>query len=296
MADGQFQGWPDARLIEALRRIEPEIAWPMPTGPAPAPAGGPDLAGAVRTRIDAMPPSTELGNAWGRLARRGLRVAARRPARRALLIAVALLIALAALAGAAGLGLPGLRIFLGGGSVSPPPSLEPSRSPSPGGPGAAMHLGDPMAPSDAAALDARAGFHVRSPADPLVGPPDAAYVDETKRGQVSLVWAARGDLPATIEPGVGLLMTEFLGSVDSGFFDKVLGSDTTVEPVLVDGRRGYWLRGAPHFFFYTGPGGVVQDERRWVGDALIWSDGPVTYRLESALGRDATIRIAESLP
>jgi hypothetical protein len=150
---------------------------------------------------------------------------------------------------------------------------------------------------DPTALDARAGFHVRWPTDPVAGPPDAAYVDETKRGQVSLVWATRADLPATLEPGVGLLMTEFLGSVDSGFFDKAIGSDTTVESVLVAGHRGYWLSGAPHFFFYTGPSGaVVQDERRWVGDALLWSDGSITYRLESDLGRDATIRIAESLP
>jgi len=212
------------------------------------------------------------------------------------LIAVAALIALAAIAGAASLGLPGLRLLFGGGSVSPPPSLEPSRSPSPGGPGTSMNLGDPIAPSDRAALDARAGFEVGWPADPLVGPPDAAYIDETKRGQVSLVWASRPTLPTTLEPGVGLLMTEFLGSVDSGFFDKVVGPDTTVEPVLVGAHRGYWLSGAPHFFFYAGAGGPVQDSRRWVGDALLWSDGPVTYRLESALGRDATIRVAQSLP
>lgn len=159
-----------------------------------------------------------------------------------------------------------------------------------------MDLGDPMSPSNHAALDARAGFDVRWPADPLVGPPDAAYIDETKRGQVSLVWASRTDLPATLEPGVGLLMTEFLGSVDSGFFGKVVGSDATVEPVLVNGRRGYWLSGAPHFFYYAGPGGTVHDDRRWVGDALLWSEGPVTYRLESALGRYATIQVAESLP
>ena len=91
-------------------------------------------------------------------------------------------------------------------------------------------------------------------------------------------------------------MTEFRGSVDPSFFGKVVGSDTTVESVLVGGQPGYWLSGAPHFFFYSGPGGVVQDERRWVGDALLWSNGPITYRIESALGRDATIRVAESLP
>ena len=170
------------------------------------------------------------------------------------------------------------------------------RSPAAGAPGALLVLGEPISRSDRAALDARAGFAVVWPADALVGPPDAAYIDQAKRGQVSLVWASRPDLPATLDPGVGLVMTEFRGSVDSSFFGKVVGSDTTVESVLVKGQPGYWLSGVPHFFFYSGPGGVVQDERRWVGDALLWSNGPITYRIESALGRDATIRIAESLP
>jgi hypothetical protein len=292
MADQRLQGLPDQGLIEALRRIEPEIAWPAVTPIE----GGPDLARSVRARIDEMrapsrgePVLSGLGRLWRR-------VSILRPARRALVLAIAVLIALAALAGAAGLGLPGLRILLDGGSVSPPPSLEPSRSPSPGGPGAGLHLGDPITLSDAAALDARAGFHVRMPTDPVAGSPDAGYIDDSKGGQVSLVWASRSDLPATLEPGVGLLMTEFLGSVDPAFYSKVAGSDTTVVSVLVNSHRGYWLSGAPHFFFYTRPSGVVQDERGWVGDALLWSDGPVTYRLESALGRDATIRVAESLP
>jgi hypothetical protein len=39
----------------------------------------------------------------------------------------------------------------------------------------------------------------------------------------------------------------------------------------------------------------VSDSRRWVGDTLLWTDGGTTYRLETALGRDAAIRIAESL-
>lgn len=291
MAEQQVHGWADAGLIETLRRIEPEIAWPTVT-PSEE---GPDLAQAVRARIDATPPTIERPAFLGRLVWPRPGRAAWRPARRALLIAVAVMMAFAALAGGVGLGLPGLRVFFGGGSVSPPPGVEPSRSPSPGEPGAAMNLGDPVSPSDPAALDARAGFHVRWPTDPLAGQPDAAYIDDTKRGQVSLAWATRADLPATLEPGVGLLMTEFLGSVDPGFFSKIVGSGTTVEIVIVSGHRGYWLSGEPHFFFYTGAGGPVQDDRRWVGDALLWSDGPVTYRLESALGRDATIRIAESL-
>ena len=294
MADPRIQRWPDAELVGALRRIEPEIAWPAAAARSTT---GPDLAAAVRERIAAMPQAQGRSVAPG--ARRSLPWAGwvARPARRALLIAVALLIALAALAGAAGIGLPGLRVLFGGGSVGPPPSLEASQSPSASGslPGADLFLGDPLPPGDPGALDALAGFQVGWPADSRAGQPDVAYVDGTKHGQVSLVWSVGGTRPATLEPGVGLLMTEFLGSVDEGFYSKMAGSGTTVEAVLVGGHQGYWLSGDEHFFFYTGPGGVVQDTRRWVGDALIWSDGTVTYRLESALGRDATIQIAESV-
>ncbi|MEA2607794.1 MAG: hypothetical protein QOJ75_37 [Chloroflexota bacterium] len=297
MPDQPLHRRSDDELVAALRSIAPTIAWPvtMPLG------GGPDVAGAVRARLEAATSPASAGEAVVRAPAGGpwRRPWSWGPARRALLIALVALIALIALvaiAGAAGLGLPGLRLFLDGGSVSPPPSLEPGRSPTPGRPGASMQLGDPMSPSDLAALDARAGFKVLLPADSAVGSPDAAYVDLAKGGQVSLVWASRPELAATLEPGVGLVMTEFRGSVDPAFFGKVVGADTTVEPVEVSGHPGFWLSGDPHFFFYTGPTGVVvEDSRRWVGDALIWSDGTVTYRLESALGRDTTIRIAASL-
>jgi hypothetical protein len=299
MPDPRAQRWPDARLIDALRRVEPEIAWPVA---APSDTS-PDLAVTVRRRIESMPaPSAGPIIGTGRWSPPWIGRATR-PAQRALLLAIALLIALVAIAGAAGVGLPGLRVLFGGGSPSPLPSLAPSGAPSTapirsavaGRPGAALQLGEPVSPSDADAIDAGAGFHVRFPTDPRVGAPDAAWVDRSKHGQVSLVWSARDDLPATREPGVGLLMTEFLGSVDDGFYSKLVGSGTTVEAVVVGGRQGYWLSGEPHFFFYTGPGGVIRDERRWVGDALIWSDGAVTYRIESAIGRDSTMRIAESV-
>lgn len=40
---------------------------------------------------------------------------------------------------------------------------------------------------------------------------------------------------------------------------------------------------------------MIDDGRRWVGDALAWTDGAITYRLESGLGRDASIELAESV-
>ena len=80
------------------------------------------------------------------------------------------------------------------------------------------------------------------------------------------------------------------------FYDKAINSGTTLERVKVGGHDGYWISGDPHFFFYTtADGRFVEDPRRWVGDALIWNDGSATYRIESSLGRDATIALAESI-
>jgi hypothetical protein len=138
-----------------------------------------------------------------------------------------------------------------------------------------------------------AGFDVLLPTDPDLGPPDASFLNEHR---VALVWASRTGLPETESPGVGLVLSEFRGHVDEGFFQKILGQDTTLTRVTVDGSAGYWISGAPHFFMYVDPQGeVVNDDHRIVGDVLLWTKGDVTYRLETSLGMTAAIRLAESL-
>jgi hypothetical protein len=155
-----------------------------------------------------------------------------------------------------------------------------------------MGLGDRVELAD---LDARAGFHVRWPNDPSLGPPDAVYIDPFTGGQVTLVWAARQDLPATLEPGVGMLLSQFRGQVEEGFFTKALDGGTSVERLPVGDGKGYWLTGDPHFIFWKGPDGFVDDSRRWVGDVLLWAEGDITYRLETSLGRDRAVGLAESM-
>lgn len=296
MADLALHRLPDTELEAALRGLEPAIAWPTA-----AVAGGIDLAAVVRDRIEGSTPTRTAGPV-ARLPRLG--TWSWRPARRALVLALVVLLALAAIAGAIGLGLPGLRLILGEAPTRPPASaqvtIQPGASPAPGALGASMDLGAALDaaldPLDSAGMDARAGFAVHAPTDPALGPPDAAYIDVAKGGQVTLLWATRAGLPATLEPGVGLLLSQFRGTVEEGFFNKAIGSNTTLERVRVAGRGGFWLSGDPHVFFWEGPDGFVDDPRRWVGDVLLWSDGPITYRLETSLGRDAAIRIAETLP
>lgn len=140
------------------------------------------------------------------------------------------------------------------------------------------------------------GIPVRLPTDARLGEPDSAWIDTSKANQVAYVWATSPELPQTNEPGVGFVLMRFDGTTDPGFYEKVIGSGTHLERVSVGGRDGFWITGDPHFFYYVRDGQQFFDEnRRWVGDALIWSDGTTTFRIESALGRDATIAIAETL-
>ena len=143
-----------------------------------------------------------------------------------------------------------------------------------------MGLGTAVSLDDAARIG---GLDLVLPTDPAIGPPDAAY---TLANRVALVWSERPGLPADPDFGVGLLLSEFRGHVDDGYYQKTLSSSAQVTPVTVSGHSGYWISGAPHFFYYVDPSGkAVDDSHRIVGDTLIWADGDVTYRLESRLGR-----------
>ena len=256
--------------------------------PAPSPA----FAALVRNRIETAPAPAE--SAWKRWLGWTSAPSGLRPVRRSLLIAVTLLLVAATVAAAIGLGLPGLRLIFG-----PPPVPTPVATVRPSGPGASVAPGATLGLGqrvELADLASRAAFPIRYPTDPLLGPPDAAWIDSTKAGQVTIVWRARPDLPATIDPGVGLLLGQFDGTLHDGFITKAIDSGTTVERVRVGGNPAFWISGDPHFFYYElANGEFVEDSRRWVSDTLVWTDGDTTYRLETALGRDAAIRIAASL-
>jgi hypothetical protein len=210
--------------------------------------------------------------------------------RRGLVLALAALLILAAVVGAVGLGLPGLRIIFGD-VPSPRPTSTAATSPSPLAPvGSSLGLGTAL---PLAEVERVAGFDVVLPADPAMGPPDASYV--AQGGRVALVWAS-DDALAEVARGVGLVLNEFRGTVDEGYYMKIVDSGTRLTRVTVDGSPGYWISGPPHFFFYIDPTGKsIDDSQRVVGDTLVWTTGDVTYRLETTLGMEAAIRLAESL-
>src|SRR4051812_13640699 len=230
----------------------------------------------------------------------------RRRLPRSLVLALAAVLILAAVAGAITFGLPGLRIVFAPASApgpsatttasvsvsSTPSPTSPSRpSPSAGPPGSGLSLGHLVSLDEARRA---AVFPIALPADPALGPPDASWIDEASR--VTFVWSARPTLPTVTEPDIGLIVSELSGHIDRGYFEKILAPGTTIEPQAVNGAPGYWISGAVHEFIYVGPDGEpTADSRRLVGDTLAWSVGNVTYRIESAIGREAAVRLAETI-
>jgi hypothetical protein len=282
-----LRAMPDDALGAALQELGRAVAFP-----SAAVSGAPDIAMRVRVRI----VETGAGRAAAVRGRRAFGWRPARPMRRSLIFALAALLILAAIAGAVGFGLPGLRIIFGPlptPSLSPSPSLSVSPSPTPLVPppvGASLSLGAPL-PLDE--IEGLVDFDLILPPDPAIGPPDASFLADER---VALVWATKPGLPETNASGIGLVLNEFPGTTDRGFYQKVLTQQTTVTPVTVNGLEGYWLTGAPHFFMWVDRDGAQRfDEGRVVGDTLIWTSGETTYRLESALGKDAAIRLAESL-
>lgn len=116
--------------------------------------------------------------------------------------------------------------------------------------------------------------------DPLlpdIGPPQAIYVDELR--QLLIVLYGRGS--------TRLRFTELLGR--EAFYTKLVTLEQHVEPVTVNGGRGLWIRGQH----------VVSEmfgQPRIAGNALLWEQGPLTFRLEGRVGKSEALRIARSVP
>jgi hypothetical protein len=133
-----------------------------------------------------------------------------------------------------------------------------------------------------------------------LGPPDEVYVepavDAPSGGEVTLVYSARSGIPAAGETGVGVLITEARGAINSQFFGKMIGPDTTIEPVTVAGSSGYWVSGAPHVFVFVDSTGAVRYETlRLATNTLLINVGGTVVRIEGNLTKAQALEIAASL-
>jgi hypothetical protein len=148
-----------------------------------------------------------------------------------------------------------------------------------------LALGEPVSLEEAQRL---VSFEILAPE--LLPEPDEAYADSTTSGgRVSLVYRGpNGEIRA--------VLTEFRGALAPELVGKLVGAGTRAEAVSVrGGARGLFLSGEPHVFFYRDPSGEIREETlRFAGNTLLWEQGDLLLRLESALPKDAAVRVARS--
>jgi hypothetical protein len=133
-----------------------------------------------------------------------------------------------------------------------------------------------------------------------LGLPDEVYLqsppDAPPQGEVTLVYGDRAGIPTSAQTGVAVLVTEARGSVNTDFFGKTLGTDTTMDPVTVAGHQGYWFAGAPHVFvFIDAAGNPRYETSRLATNTLLIDEGGTIVRIEGDLTKVQALQIAVSL-
>jgi hypothetical protein len=245
-------------LEHELQALRQEVAWPAT----------PDLGTAVQARIVAEPRPARTPRAW-------------KPRRLvpALVAVLVLLLAFGTLLAAS----PGvratLRDWLGIGVVTVKrvdrlPDLSTARR---------LELGRRVTAAQAARRFGHPVAGVRA-----LGEPDAIYAGEAiVPARVSLVYVARPGLPAGTA-GIGALLDEIEGD-SMPFVQKLVGGGVPIGRVDVNGARGVFI-GGRHAL-------QLPDELRprLAGNTLLWVRDGVTYRLETALGVKAALRLARSV-
>jgi hypothetical protein len=133
-----------------------------------------------------------------------------------------------------------------------------------------------------------------------LGNPDEVYLQQPptgpSQGEVTLVYSARPGIPVSGQTGVSVLITEARGAVDKNFFGKMLGADTTLQEVTVNGHPGYWIAGKPHAFVFIDSSGQTRYETmRLATNTLIFDNGGTVVRIEGDLTKAQALEIARSL-
>ena len=167
-------------------------------------------------------------------------------------------------------------------------------SPSPR-PGQSLGLGTPTTLAQA---QSRLTWQIDVP--PVLGQPDVVYLAlpplGPSGGEVTLVYSNLPGIKPSGQTGVSLLVTEARGTVDEQFFGKTVGPGTTIEPVEVNGHKGWWIAGTPHTVGFTDANGNPYfDTLRLATNTLLLDDNGTVIRIEGDMTKAQALQIAISL-
>lgn len=246
---------PEDSLVLALRAAGRELAYP-PT---------PELGGRVTWRLEASaaarrrPPFPRLA-LWSR--------------RRVLVAAALGLLAVLALAFGARLVLGAAEVRVQPGATPSGPALGPSR------------LGEPVPVEE---VSAAVGFEVALPTGPT---PDEAYVVSTDGldDAALLAWDAGTVGPPLAGTPWSLVLMELTN--DREVVVKTVNRYEDLRTVHVGGRRAFWID-APHALTVITAEGP--ETFSVGGNVLIWTEGDVTFRLETSLPLRDAVALAETV-
>jgi hypothetical protein len=127
----------------------------------------------------------------------------------------------------------------------------------------------------------RLDFHLLLP--PLDGEPATYVLDDA----LATVILRAGDRP--------VLLSEYVARGYS-MLKKSVGARSSVEPVRVNGESGLWVEGPPHTLTYFNTNGEFQERTvKITGNVLLWTQGPVTLRLEGRISKAQALRIAHRI-
>lgn len=131
----------------------------------------------------------------------------------------------------------------------------------------------------------RVRFAIPLPAYPAdLGAPDRVFMQNRWSPIVTLVWL---DAPDSRQ---ARLVLQILDSTVEGYKFDVPDAQRTV----VKGSPAIWLD-HPHRLILYGQENTPGMERDIVGNALLWTQGDITYRLEGEFSQREALRIAESM-
>ena len=273
-------GRPADDLERRLTELRPHVVFP----PAP------DLAASVRADLDRrgsqiVTATTHPGRRWP-----DWRIALAAGA--AILVLLVIVLAVpptrAAVAGWLDrIDLPGIRIEFTGDSAPP---TEPASAV-----GMTILLGERVSLTEAAA---QAAFPLKVPSDATLGAPDEVYVRQVEGGAlVSLLYLPRPELPEIGTTGVGALLMQFQSTQEVALMVKSVSEAEPPIPIRFGEGYGYWVRNGRLYIAPdpSAPPQFVPTGARPSGNVLLWAEGGVTYRLETAIDRAPAVVLAESL-